>query len=135
MVWPVDAREGDRMAHASSTAVSAGRPLGLTWLAVSAPVAVVATLLMLISEQADDRTAGLVLFVLVAVGLALGAWILSSSHDRARAASFAASAFWLVGAVVVYPTQEFAVDALWVSGLPLLGAVLTAVVAWTTARH
>jgi hypothetical protein len=34
---------------------------------------------------------------------------------------------WLVGAV--------AVDALWVSGLPLLGAVLTAVVAWRSARR
>ena len=123
------------MAHASSTSLSTGRPLGLTWLAVSAPVAVLATLLVLISDQSDDRTAGLVLFGLVVVGVALGAWILSSSHERALSASVAGSALWLVGAAVVYPTQEFAVDALWVSGLPALGAVVTAVVAWIAARR
>ena len=136
MVQAPRARHADHMAHASRTsALPTWRPLGLTWLGVSVPVSVVATLLVLISDHPDDRTAGLVLFVLAAVGFALGAWILTSSHERAREASFAASLLWLVGAVVAYPTQEFAVDALWVAGLPALGAVVTAVVAWGATRR
>ena len=128
-------RDADDMTHADTSSLSTGRTLGLTWLGVSAPVGIVATLLVLISDQSDDRTAGVLLWVLAAIGLALGAWILTSPHDRLRQASLAASALWLVGAVVVYPTQEFTADRLWVSGLPALGALVTAVVAWRAPRH
>lgn len=136
MVSPRGAGDADHMTHASSTStLSTGRPLGLTWLGVAVPVAVVATLLSLISDQADDRAAGLVLFVLAGIGFALGAWILRSAHGRARGTSYAASALWLIGAVGVYPTQDFAVDVLWVAGVPAIGAVVTAAVAWGAARR
>ena len=129
------ARESDDMTHVGSTSLSTGRALGLTWLVVSAPVALVATLLVLISDQSDDRTAGVLLWVLALLGFGLGAWILSSSHERTRQVSFVASALWVVGAGVVYPTQEFTADRLWVSGLPFLGALVTAVVAWKAPRR
>jgi hypothetical protein len=123
------------MTHAGSTSVATGRALGLTWLVVSAPVALVATLLVLISDQSDDRTAGVLLWVLAALGFGLGAWIIGSSHERTRPLSFVASALWLVGAGVVFPTQEFTADKLWVAGLPALGALVTAVVAWRAPRR
>ncbi len=128
------AREPDGMTHVGSTSLTTGRTLGLTWLTVSAPVAVVGTLLVLISDQSDDRTAGVLLWALAAIGFAICAWILSSSHERTRLVSFVASALWAIGAVVVYPTQEFTADKLWESGLPVLGALVTAVVAWKAPR-
>lgn len=133
MVSAAPAGDADGMTHANSTSLSSTRSLGITWLAVSAPVATVGVLLVGISEQALQRSAGLLLLVLAAVGVTLGAWVLSGAHRRARDASYAASLLWLVGAAVVYPTQDFAVDALWAAGLPLLGAVLTALVAWRAA--
>ena len=127
------------MTHADTSSAHAPmRLVGLTWLGVSLPVLLVASLLVLISDHPDDRTAGLVLFVLAAAGLAVGAWILVTSPGsprRARNASLAVSAVWLVGAAVVYPTQEFAVDALWVAGVPALGALVCAAITWSTARR
>lgn len=133
MVSAAPARDAGVMTHVSSTSLSSTRPLGLTWLAVSAPVATVAVVLVGISEQTLQRSAGFLLLGLAAVGVAVGAWVLSGTHRRARDASYAASLLWLAGAAVVYPTQDFAVDALWAAGLPLLGAVLTALVAWRSA--
>lgn len=127
------------MTHAdASSAHTPMRILGLTWLGVSLPVLLVASLLALISDHPDDRTAGVVLGVLAVAGLAVGAWILVAAPGapgRARNASFALSAVWLVGAALVYPTQEFAVDALWVAGVPALGALVCAAVTWSTARR
>jgi hypothetical protein len=128
------AREPDGMTHLDSTSLTTGRTLGLTWLTVATPVAVVGTLLVLVSDQSDDRTAGALLWALAAIGFAICAWILSSAHKRTRLVSFVASGLWVVGAAVVYPTQEFAADRLWVSGLPVLGAIVTAVVAWWAPR-
>lgn len=124
------------MTHATTTPTHRPwRPLGLTWLAVSVPVAVVAALLLLVSDHQDDRTAGLVLLLLVAAAVALGTWLVTSSPARARDVSLATSVAWLVGAAVVYPTQEYVVDALWVTGTAALGAVVTAVVAVSVSRR
>ncbi len=106
------------------------RPLAITWLAASAVVAVPAFMLAAVSDRPDDGTAGLILALLVATGIALGAWLLASPSPWARKASLLTSAGWLVGAALVYPTQDFAADAAWAAGVPALAAVVTAVVAW-----
>ena len=105
------------------------RPLAITWLAAAAVVAVPAFMLAAVSDRPDDGTAGLVLSVLVATGIALGAWLLASPSAWARRGSLLTSVGWLVGAALVYPTQDFAADAAWAAGVPVLAAVVTAVLA------
>jgi energy-converting hydrogenase Eha subunit B len=92
-------------------------------------VAVPAFILAAESDRPDDGTAGLILTVIVATGTALGAWLLASPSAWARRGSLLTSAGWLVGAALVYPTQDFAADAGWAAGVPLLAAAVTAVLA------
>ena len=111
-------------------AVDLQRPLGIAWLVAAVPVGVVAFLLTVLAERADERLAGTVLAVLLVVGIAVGAWLLAGARgSTGRTVSLVASGLWAVGAVVIYPTMDFAVDALWAAGLPMLGAVVTAVLA------
>lgn len=106
------------------------RLLAVTWLVAAAVVAVPAFILAAVSDRPGDGTAGLVLTVMVATGMALGAWLLASPSAWARRVSLLTSAGWLVGAALVYPTQDFAADAGWAAGVPVLAAVVTAVLAW-----
>jgi hypothetical protein len=111
-------------------AVDLQRPLGIAWLVAAVPVGVSAFLLTALAERAGERLAGTVLTVLLVVGVAVGAWLLAGARgSTGRTVSLVASGLWAVGAVVIYPTTEFAADALWAAGLPLLGAVVTAVLA------
>ena len=111
-------------------AVDLHRSLGIAWIVAAVPVGVVAFLLTVLAERADERLAGTVLAVLSVVAVAVGAWLLAGARGRTgRTVSLVASGVWAAGAVVVYPTTDFAVDALWAAGLPLLGAVVTAALA------
>ena len=115
----------------ASLPVSEGRRLlGATWLVASVPTAVVAFFLLVLSEQPDDRSAGLVLAALAVSGAVLGGWFVSADRGPGAVVSWALSGVWAVAAIVLYPTQEFAADALWVSGVPLVAAMITALVAW-----
>lgn len=105
------------------------RPLAVTWFSAAAVVTVPAFMLAAVSDRPDDGTAGLILSVLVATGIAVGAWLLASPGAWARRGSLLTSAGWLVGAALVYPTQDFAADAAWAAGAPALAAAVTAVVA------
>lgn len=117
-----------------SPATSRSRVLGLTWLAAGALVAVPAFMLLLLSDQQDSRPVGLVMLGLVVSAVALGAGSLSSQAASLRWVSLGLSAVWLVAAVLLYPTQAFAADAVWVAGVVALGGVATAFAAWRTAR-
>jgi hypothetical protein len=105
------------------------RLLAVTWLVAASVVAVPAFILAAVSDRPDDGTAGLILTVMVATGTALGVWLLASPSAWARRGSLLTSAGWLVGAALVYPTQDFAADAGWAAGVPLLAAAVTAVLA------
>jgi hypothetical protein len=108
---------------------SGRRLLAVTSLVSAAVVAVPAFILAAVSDRPDDGTAGLILTVMVATGTALGVWLLASPSAWARRGSLLTSAGWLVGAALVYPTQDFAADAGWAAGVPLLAAAVTAVLA------
>jgi energy-converting hydrogenase Eha subunit B len=105
------------------------RLLAVTWLVAAAVVAVPAFILAAVSDRPDDGTAGLILTVMVATGTALGVWLLASPSAWARRGSLLTSAGWLVGAALVYPTQDVAADAGWAAGGTLLAAAVTAVLA------
>lgn len=115
-----------------SPATSRSRVLGLTWLAAGALVAVPAFMLLLLSDQQDGRPVGLVMLGLVVSAVALGASSLSSQAMSLRRVSLGLSGVWLVAAVLLYPTQAFAADAVWVAGAVALGGVATAFAAWRT---
>ncbi len=114
--------------------VDGDRVLGLTWLVAAVPTAVVAFFLLVLSERTDDRVAGYVLAALALSGAALGGWLLTAGRDVRWTVSLGLSAVWAVAAVAVYPTMDFAADALWVTGVPLLAAAVTAALAWRS-RH
>lgn len=106
------------------------RLLGGLWLAGAAATAIPAFLLVGLSDHTADRVPGLVLAAMTLVGVAIGTWLAASPRVSALRVSLGASLVWLVGAAVVYPTQDFAADALWASGVPALVAVLTGALAW-----
>ena len=117
----------NRPAHAS---VGSMRPVGVTWLAAAAVTTVPAVMLGAVSDRAGDASAGTVLGVLVLAAVALGSWLLSTSSRWRHDVSVATSGLWLLGAALVYPSQEFAADAAWAAGVPALVAVVTAVMAF-----
>jgi hypothetical protein len=98
---------------------------------VAAVVMVVPTLMLLaVSDHPRDRQAGAVLLVLTVAAVTAAALLLGRRLRRAgRGLSLAASAVWLVGGLVVYPTQRFLADALWAGAAPIVAAVLTAAAA------
>ena len=102
------------------------RALAAAWL-VAAVVMVVPTMMLLaVSDGQGDWLPGLILLVLTVAAVVLASWLLTSPDPRARAASLLTSALWLIGGALVYPTQEFAADAAWASGVPVLAAFVTA---------
>ena len=111
------------------------RVLGGLWLAGAAATALPAFLLVGLSDHAADRVPGLVMAAITLVGVAIGTWLVASPRVTALRVSLGASLVWLVGAAVVYPTQDFTADALWASGVPALVAVLTGVTAWWTRQR
>ena len=91
-------------------------------------------MLLLLSDQQDGRPVELVMVGLVVSAVALGLSSLSSKAASLRWVSLGLSTVWLVAAVLLYPTQAFAADAVWVAGAVALGGVATAFAAWRTAR-
>ena len=59
----------------------------------------------------------------------LGGWLTGRGRHAPAAVSLALSAVWAIAAVLLLPTQDFLADKLLVSGVPLVVAVVTAVVA------
>ena len=110
------------------------RVLGGLWLAGAAATALPAFLVIGLSDHTADRVPGLVLAGITLVGVAIGTWLVTSPRVSALRVSLVASLVWLVGAAVVYPTQDFAADALWAGGVPALVAVLTGATAWWAHR-
>lgn len=109
--------------------------LALTWLAAAIPTVLVALLVVGLSEQSEDRVAGWVLAALALSAVVLGGWLVSRrGRHTPPAVSLVLSAVWAVAAVALYPTQDFLADALLVCGVPLLVAVVTAVVAVRSRR-
>lgn len=110
----------------SAFATKQSRILGATWLIGAVPVAVPAWMLLVVSDLPGDRVPGTVLSLMTLGGLAVGGWVLNRpGASSSRTASLAMSAAWLVGAVAVYPTQEFTADALWAAGVPAIVALVT----------
>ena len=113
-----------------SAAASRSRALGFARLAAGALVALPAVMLLLLSDQKGVGPAGPVMLALVASAVALGAAALATPGRSLRPVSLGLSGVWLVAAVLLYPTQPFAADAVWVAGAVALGALVTAVAAW-----
>jgi hypothetical protein len=105
------------------------RWLALIWIGAAIPTALVALLLLALSEQDEARVAGWVLAGLAVTGVVLGGWLTGRGRHASPAASLALSAVWAVAALALWTTQDFLADRLWVSGVPLVVAVVTAVVA------
>ena len=105
------------------------RTVALTWLGAAIPTVLVALLLLGLSEESVGRAAGWTLAGLAASAVVLGGWLVGPGRHASAAVSLVLSGVWAVVAVALYPTQDFLADALWVSGVPLLVAVVTAVVA------
>ena len=110
------------------------RPLALTWLMASAPTAMAAFMLALVSDRPSDSAPGTVLSLLALSGIGLGTWMIVAPRREALVASLMASATWLVAAAVVYPTQEFVADGIWSAGAPAIAAIVTAVMALAVRR-
>lgn len=120
--------------HSDTSSLS--RILGATWLVGSVPVAVPAWMLVAVSDLPGDRVPGAVLSLMTLGGLAVGGWVLTRPGAGSRTGSLAMSAAWLVGAVVVYPTQEFTADAVWAAGVPAAVALATGALAlWRGPRR
>ncbi|HZJ05282.1 MAG TPA: hypothetical protein VFD59_07410 [Nocardioidaceae bacterium] len=96
------------------------------WIVAVVAMLVPTLMLLAVSDNQGDRFPGLVLLVMTVTAVALASWLLASPDSRARTVSLLTSILWLAGAALVYPTQEFAADAAWPSGVPLLAAVITA---------
>ena len=116
---------------------SRGRPrvLAAAWVVAALLMVVPAMMLLAVSDGQGDWLPGLVLLVITVVAVVLASWLLASPDPRARTASLLTSALWLAGGVLVYPTQEFAADAAWASGGPVLAAFVTAGLALWLVPH
>jgi hypothetical protein len=105
------------------------RWLALIWIGAAIPTVLVALLLLALSEQDAARVAGWTLAGLAVSGVVLGGWMVSRGRHASPAASLALSGVWAVVAVALWSTQDFLADRLWVTGVPLVVSVVTAVVA------
>jgi hypothetical protein len=105
------------------------RWLALIWIGAAIPTVLVALLLLALSEDNSARVAGWTLAALAVSGVALGGWLVGRGRHASPAASLTLSGVWAVVAVALWSTQDFVADRLWVTGLPLVVAVVTAVVA------
>jgi peptidoglycan/LPS O-acetylase OafA/YrhL len=115
---------------AATRATSNRRALAVVWLVAALVTAPPGWLLFALSDGSADRWAGVVLLALTVAAIALAAWLLRTQALAARTVSLLLSAAWLVGAVVVYPTQDFVSDAIWAAGVPLVAALATGALAW-----
>jgi peptidoglycan/LPS O-acetylase OafA/YrhL len=106
------------------------RALAVVWLVAALVTAPPGWLLFALSDGSPDRWAGVVLLALTVAALALATWLLRTPARSAQTVSLVLSAAWLFGAVVVYPTLDFASDALWAAGVPLVAALVTGALAW-----
>ena len=101
------------------------RLLGISWLALGAPVGLFLGWLLQISDSAQDRRFGGFLLVLGALSVVLGIALVRRPQPRWRQASLGASGLWLVAAVVAVAIADFPSDRLWGGGLCGLVAVVT----------
>jgi hypothetical protein len=108
--------------------------VGAVWLLGVVPTGLASFFLLAMSDHADDATPGAILAAMAGAGLLVGGMIVWSSSDVGRLPSLVVSALWLVGAVLVYPTQEFAVDQMWAAGIPALVGIVTGALAFALAR-
>ena len=105
------------------------RVLGISWLALGAPVGLFVGWLLQISDTAQDRRFGGFLLVLGALSVVLGIALVRRSRPRVRPASLGASGLWLVAAAVAVAIADFPSDRLWGGGLTGLVAVVTGALA------
>ena len=110
------------------------RAVGVAWVVGALLVVVPTYVLLAVSDHPEDRVPGVVLLVMLvaAAGTAFG--LLGRPVRRWRTVSLLTSALWLAGAVVVYPTQEFAADAAWAAGVPAVVAVVCATLTLGSSR-
>ena len=105
------------------------RLLGISWLALGAPVGLFVGWLLQISDAAQDRRFGGFLLVLGALSVVLGIALVRRSRPLLRQVSLGASGLWLVAAAVAVAIADFPSDRLWGGGLTGLVAVVTGALA------
>lgn len=110
------------------------RAVGAVWAVGALLVAVPMYLLLAVSDHPDDRVPGLVLLVMVVAAAGTALALLARRVSQWRTLSLLTSALWLAGATVVYPTQEFAADAAWAAGVPVVVAVVGAALTFGSWR-
>ncbi len=110
------------------------RALGVSWLALGVPVGALVGWLLQISDNAQDRRFGAYLLALAILSLGLGLTLVQGSRPRLRVASLAASAQWVLDAVIAVALADFSTDRLWGGGLTGLVAVVTGALAFALRR-
>jgi hypothetical protein len=110
------------------------RALGVSWLALGVPVGALVGWLLQISDNAQDRRFGAYLLALAILSLGLGLTLVQGSRPRLRVASLAASALWVLAAVIAVALADFSTDRLWGGGLTGLVAVVTGALAFALRR-
>jgi len=104
---------------------AAQRALGLVWLVAALPVAAAGLLLGLLSDAVADGPVASLLLVLALAAVGVGAWMAAVPSRWGLLVSAVLSLAWLVGALVVFPSQHFLADVLWASVFPALVALGT----------
>lgn len=105
------------------------RTLAVTWWIAVLVMTPPFLMLMVASDFLQDRYPGAVLGVMVLGAAWVAGRLPAWSHEQGRQWSLLASAAWLAGAALVYPTQEFAADAAYATGVPVVVALVTALLA------
>lgn len=105
------------------------RTLAATWWVAALVMTPPFLMLMVASDFLQDRYPGAVLGVMVLGAAWVAGRLPGWSPAQGRPRSLIASALWLAGAALVYPTQEFAADAAYATGVPVVAALVTALLA------
>lgn len=122
--------------HREAAGAAPEKVLAAVWILAALLVLFPALMLIAVSDNPADRIPGMIL-----LGLNLGGLVVAASmfafpgYPGTRLVSLLMSALWLVGAALIYPTQEFAADALWAAGAPALAALITGALALSLLRR
>lgn len=122
--------------HREAAGAAPEKVLAAVWILAALSILIPALMLIAVSDNPADRVPGMIL-----LGLNLGGLVVAGSmfafpgYRLARFVSLLMSAVWLVGAALIYPTQEFAADALWAAGVPALAALVTGGLALSLLRR
>ena len=107
-----------------------GRALGVVWVLVALVVAALGTLVFGLAEQRGDRVVGAVLLAAAVAGLVAAAGVLARTRRALLLSRTASALVVLAGLVALFGLSGNALsDRLLFGGLPVLGGVLTALVA------